>query len=537
MTQTRPHQTLVQRIALPWAVALTCATALLASPAWAVPGTLRYCAAGSPATFDPANSASGIDHIATEPVFAGLLEADAGTGKLMPALAERWSVAPDGRSYTFALRRGVQFHTTDWFKPTRAFNADDVLFTFARLLDPKHPFQQSYATLSPYVEALGWRKLVQRVERVGDYEVRIQLATVDASFLSPLTYAFAGIQSAEYGAQLLAQNKAAQISRLPVGTGPFIFKSYQQDSVLRYRRHPSYYRTDVPVVDQLVFAITIDRNVRTQRLLANECDIAVMSNPVELAELAKNPALALVSQPGLNVGFLAFNLKKPPLDRLDVRQALDMAIDKPTLVKTIFGNTGEVAVSPMPSANWAFDAAIKGVPYAPDKARELLKRAGVKDLQLTLWAMPVQRAYNPNPQQMAQMIQADWAKVGVTARIVSYEWGEYLKRIDAGDHDTALLGWGGDVDPVDTAGQLACGASSASFWCDKTYDQTIALAKQTMDQAQRKVLYGKAQRIAMANLPWSTLANGRVTVALRKNVSGFKLGADGGMRFEGVTLR
>ena len=256
----------------------------------------------------------------------------------------------DFASYTFALRRGVQFHTTDWFKPTRAFNADDVLFTFARLLDPKHPFQQSYATLSPYVEALGWRKLVQRVERVGDYEVRIQLATVDASFLSPLTYAFAGIQSAEYGAQLLAQNKAAQISRLPVGTGPFIFKSYQQDSVLRYRRHPSYYRTDVPVVDQLVFAITIDRNVRTQRLLANECDIAVMSNPVELAELAKNPALALVSQPGLNVGFLAFNLKKPPLDRLDVRQALDMAIDKPTLVKTIFGNTGEVAVSPMPSA-------------------------------------------------------------------------------------------------------------------------------------------------------------------------------------------
>jgi len=138
---------------------------------------------------------------------------------------------------------------------------------------------------------------------------------------------------------------------------------------------------------------------------------------------------------------------------------------------------------------------------------------------------------------MAQMIQADWARVGVTARIVSFEWGEYLKRVDAGEHDTALLGWGGDPEPADTAAQLTCGAASASFWCDPAYDEVVARAKQTLDQAERKMLYAQAQRLAMAALPWSPIAHGRITVALRKNIAGFKLGPDGTIRFDGVKPR
>ncbi len=521
------------RIKTIWAMALLVSTAAaLAAPTT----TLRYCAQGSLQTFDPANSDSGIDHLATQPVFDGLLTTERGSGRLVPELAQSWSVSPDGRRYVFQLRRGVKFHSTPWFKPTRDFNADDVLFTFGRLLNPKHPFQQALPTLSPYVTSLGWAQLITQVERLGDHEVAIQLKQVDASFLSMLTYAFTGMQSAEYGAQLLQQRKPAQINRLPIGTGPFMFKSFQPDSVVRYVRHPAYFRPEVARVDQLVFAITVDRNVRTQRLLRDECDIAVLSNPADLPELAKNPAITLISQPGLNIGFLAFNLKKPPLDRLEVRQALDMAIDKAALIKTIFGSSGEVARSTVPAASWAFDASLKAVPYNPEQARALLKRAGVDKLQLTLWAMPVQRVYNPNAQLMAQMIQADWAKVGVSARIVSYEWGEYLKRLDAGEHDTALLGWSGDPEPADTAGQLACGASSASFWCDPTYDAAINQARQTLDQPQRQQLYAKAQRIAMAQLPWSPLAHGRLTVAVRKNVAGFELGPDGGFRFDGISF-
>ena len=499
--------------------------------------TLRFCAQGSPKSFDPANTDSGVDHTATIPIFDGLVETERGGSALIPALATGWTVSADGRSITFVLRQGVKFHRTAWFTPTRDFNADDVIFTFARWLDPKSPFQRAFPTISPYITALGWDKLIRQVVRVNDDEVRIELASADASFLTLLGYAFAAMQSAEYGAQLLKQGKPANIVQWPIGTGPFVFKSFQQDSLLRYTRNPDYFRRDVPLVDSLVYAITTDRNVRTQRLKRNECDIAVLSNPADVLALSKDPQITLTSVPGLNTGFLAFNLKKPPLDKLEVRQALDMAIDKKAIIRTVFGASGELASSLIPTAMWAHDETLKAVPFAPDKARALLKRAGVSSLNLSLWAMPVQRAYNPNAQLVAQMIQADWAKVGVKANILTYEWGEYLKRIDNGDHDTALVGWSGTPEPADMAGQLACGAASGTFWCDRAYDELLAQARQSLDRAQRKQLYARAQQIAMTALPWSVLAHGRITVALRKNVEGFKLGIDGGLRFDGVVLK
>lgn len=521
------------------AVQLAGLAGMLMSPpaAQAAPGTLRFCAPGSPKTFDPANTDSGVDHIATLPIYSGLVDNDLASDKILPSLAESWTISPDGKTYRFKLRHGVKFHSTAWFKPTRDFNADDVLFTFTRLLDPKSSYQKAYPTISPYVPSLGWDKLILSVDKLAEDEVQIKLSGVDASFLGSLGFAFAGIQSAEYAAQLLRSGKPGQIATQPVGTGPFVFKSFQPDSVIRYSRNPSYFLKDVPLSDNLVYAITVDRNVRTQRLKRNECDIAPITGSVDLAELQQEPGITIQSVPGMNIGFLAFNLKKPPLDKLAVRQALDMAIDKPAIIKTVFGKGGVVADSFMPMINWAHDGSLKAQPYAPEQARALLQKAGVKDLSLTLWAMPVQRFYNPNAQLMAQMIQSDWAKVGVQAKIVTYEWGEYLKRIDAGEHDTALLGWNSEVEPASTAGQLACGAASASFFCDKDFDATITAAKQTLDVAERKKLYAKAQQIAMKQLPWSPIANGAMSVALRKNVLGFQLGVDGTIRFDGVTLR
>ena len=315
--------------------------------------TLRLCAQGSPRSFDPANTDSGVDHTATIPIFDGLVETERGGSALIPALATGWTVSADGRNISFPLRRGVKFHRTAWFTPTRDFNADDVLFTFARWIDPQSPFQRAFPTISPYVTALGWDKLIRKVVRVNDYEVRVELASADASFLILLGYAFAAMQSAEYGEQLLKQGKPANIVQWPIGTGPFVFKSFQQDSLLRYTRNPDYFRRDVPLVDGLVYAITTDRNVRTQRLKRNECDIAVLSNPADVLALATDPQINLTSVPGLNTGFLAFNLKKPPLDKLEVRQALDMAIDKKAIIAIVYGASGELASSLIPTAQWA----------------------------------------------------------------------------------------------------------------------------------------------------------------------------------------
>jgi ABC-type transport system substrate-binding protein len=511
-------------------------TLALAAPLWvSAQTTLRFCAAGSPKTLDPAMTDSGVDHVATQPIFGTLIEVERGTDKLIPGLATSWSVSADGLAYTFDLRRGVSFHTTDYFKPSREFNADDVLFTFNRLLSRDSEFAKALPGISPYVVSSGWEKLIRKVEKLSDQQVRLTLAERDASFLAALTFNFTSIHSAEYGQALLKAGTPSRIAQAPIGTGPWFFKSYRLDSVLRYTLHPTWWRkAERPRAEQLVFAITPDGNVRAQRLKRNECDVAAPVGTAELAELKRDPSIRIASAPGLNVGFLAFNLHRPTLAKLEVRQALDMAIDKAAIVRTVYGDGGVLARSPMPAVSWAHDDTLRAVPYNPDKARELLKKAGVLPLKLDLWAMPVVRAYNPNGQLMAQMIQADWAKVGVTARIVTYEWGEYLRRIDAGDHDVAMIGWNGDPEPANTAGQLACAASSGTFWCSPAYDKLLAEGRVGLTREERKAAYAKAQRLAMEQLPWSPIAHGALAVPVRSSVKGFVVDLDGGMFFDGV---
>ncbi|KQV89152.1 ABC transporter substrate-binding protein [Pelomonas sp. Root1237] len=500
--------------------------------------TLRFCAAGSPKTFDPAMTDSGIDHVAHMPIFSNLIEVKRGTDQLIPGLATSWSISPDGLAYTFELRRGVTWHTVEGFKPTREFNADDVIFTFGRLLSRDSAFAKALPSVSPYVMSFGWEKLVTKVEKLGDHQVRITLAERDASFLSALSFAFTMIQSAELGAQLLKAGTPQRITQMPVGTGPFQFKSFRADSVIRYVKHQTWWRKDErPRADQLVFAITTDASVRAQRLKRDECDIAYPVGPAELDELKKDPNIKLATAAGMNIGILAYNTKRPALSKVEVRQALDMAIDKAAIVRTVYGDAGVLASSVIPAANWAHDATLKPVPHDPAKARAMLQKAGVLPLDITLWAMPVVRPYNPNGQRMAQMIQSDWAKVGVNARIVTYEWGEYLRRIDAGEHEAALSGWNGDPEPANTAGQLACGSASGSFWCNPAYDKLLAEARQALKQEDRKAIYAKAQRIAMTELPWTPIAHGRLAVPERAAVKGFILDLDGGMYFDGVTPR
>lgn len=499
--------------------------------------TLRFCAAGSPKTFDPAMTDSGVDHVAHLPVFGTLVEVRRGTDQYIPGLATAWRISPDGLAYTFTLRRGVSWHTTAEFKPTREFNADDVMFTFGRLLNRDSAFAKALPGVSPYVLSFGWDKLIRSIEKLGPHEVRLTLSQRDASFLHALTLAFAAIQSAEQGAQLLKAGAPQRIAQQPVGTGPFQFKSFRADSVIRYVKHPTWWNSK-PRADQLVFAITPDANVRAQRLRRDECDIAAPVGPAEQAALAKDAGIKFAGAPGMNVGLLAYNTTRGATAKLEVRQALDMAIDRAAILRTVYGEAGTLATTFMPAGNWAHDATLKAAPHDPAKARALLQKAGVLPLEMTLWAMPVTRVYNPNGQLMAQMIQADWAKVGVKARIVTYEWGEYLRRVDAGEHDAALSGWNGDPEPAGTAGQLACGAASGTGgWCNPAYDKLLAEARQALKQEDRKALYAQAQRIVLEQLPWTPIAYGRPAIPQRAAVKGFILDLDGSMYFDGVTPR
>jgi dipeptide transport system substrate-binding protein len=219
-----------------------------------------------------------------------------------------------------------------------------------------------------------------------------------------------------------------------------------------------------------------------------------------------------------------------------------MAINKQAIIDAVFQGTGKVAKNPIPPTMWSYDEATVDDPYDPEAAKKALADAGVSGLKMKIWAMPVQRPYNPNARRMAELIQADFAAVGVEAEIVSYEWGEYLKRSSAVDRDGAvLLGWTGDNGDPDNflAVLLGCdavGGNNRAQWCDKSFEELIQKAKGTSDQAERTKLYQEAQKIFKEQAPWATIAHSLVTVPMAKGVSGFVMDPLGHYNFEGVDI-
>jgi dipeptide transport system substrate-binding protein len=507
-------------------------------------GSLIYCSEASPAGFDPAQYTTGTDFdAAAETVFNRLVQFQRGSTKVEPGLAEKWDVSADGKTYTFHLRAGVKFHTTEYFKPTRTFNSDDVVFTFQRMLDKNNPFRKAYPAEFPYFTDMGMDSNIIKVEKVDPLTVRFVLKTVDASFIQDMAMSFASIQSAEYANKLLKAGKASQINSQPIGTGPFIFKRYQKDAQIRFAGNKEYWKKGEVKLDSLVFAITTDPSVRYQKLKANECQIAPYPRPADVASMKKDPHLHVQSLPGFNLGYLAYNVKHASLSKLEIRQALDMSINKAAIVKAVYQGAGQAATNPMPPTQWSYNKSLKDQPYDIAKAKALLAKAGyAKGLNITLWAMPVQRPYNPNAKLMAEMIQADWSKIGVHAKIVTYEWGEYIKRAKAGEHDAMLIGWNGDNgDPDNWLGTLygcdAVNGNNFSKWCNKPFDELIQKGKRTANVAERTRNYMKAQVILKQQLPITPIAHSTMNEPVSKNVIGYKLSPFDLHSFYGVSVK
>ncbi|MAG76063.1 MAG: ABC transporter substrate-binding protein [Colwelliaceae bacterium] len=502
--------------------------------------SLIYCSEGSPVSFNPQTVTSGttIDAVANQ-VYNRLITFNKQDNSIVPALAKSWHLTRDGKMITFYLRKDVSFHQTDYFTPTRAFNADDVLFSFQRILDEEHPYHPVSGGRYPFFQNVGFTNLVDEVEKINDYTVRFKLNQANSSFLANLATDYAVILSAEYAEQLAQQNQKSDIDTLPIGTGPFKLKSYQAGSVLRYYKHPDYWRNEV-AIKQLVFDITASDTGRLTKLLTNECD--VIAYPIAAQKIQENPELALEQVTAFNIGYLGFNTQKPPFDNPIIRRAISHAINKEAIISAIYRDQAQVATSILPEGSWAHDDTLVALEYSPSKALELLKEAGVEDgLSFDIWAMPVQRAYNPNALTMAKLIQADLSQIGVKVDIVSYEWATFLRRLNAGEHQSVLLGWSADHPDPDNffTPLLSCKSletgSNRAFWCDQEFDSLIQLALQTTNINQRRALYRQAQNIIQQEIPLLPIAHSKRFQARHKAVKGQLLSSFGGIDFSEVT--
>ena len=504
--------------------------------------TLVYCSEGSPENFNPMINTTGTSLQASRPIYNGLTTFVNGTTAVGPALAEKWEVSADGLTYTFHLRHNAKWHSNKNFKPTRGFNADDVVFSFDRQGNPANPYHKVTGGGYDYWADMGMPKFLKSVTKVDDFTVKFTLNVPQAPFIANIAMPFASIQSKEYADVLLKMGKPELIDQDPIGTGPYEFVQYIKDATIRYKRFDGYYGPKAKIPN-LVYSINKDAAVRLAKLRANECQISPFPSPADLPSIRADKNLQLLSQPGLNIGYLAFNVLKKPFDDVRVRMAINMAVDKKAILAAVYQGAGQTAKNLIPPTMWSYNDKVEDFKYDPAAAKKLLAEAGFPDgFETDLWAMPVQRPYNPDAKRIGELMQADLAKIGVKAKIVSYEWGEYRKRVQAGDHMMAQLGWSGDNGDPDNffavlASCVAAKGGSATKWCNKDYDDLITKAATISNVAERTKLYEQAQIVMHKDAPYLFIAHSVVFWPLRANVTGFKISAVGGYDFSEIDLK
>ncbi len=516
----------------------------VSSAALAAEKTFVYCSEASPSTFNPQLADDGPTfNASSQMLYNRLAEFEGGTTKVIPALAEKWDISKDGKTYTFHLRKNVAFHTTETFKPTRTLNADDVLFSFNRALRKDNPYHMVNGGNYLYFQGMDLDKMIKDIVKIDENTVRFVLNWAEAPFLADVAMNFAVVLSKEYADQLMKAGTPQKLDLEPVGTGPFVLKRYVKDNSIRYDAHPTYWGGRAKL-DKVVFAITPDANVRFQKLKAGECQLVAEPAPQDLKAMGSNPELQLLSQPGANVGYLAFNVEKAPFNKIEVRQAIAHALNREAYLQLVYQGTATIAKNPLPPTVWGNDKGIKDYEYSVEKAKALMVKAGFPNgFETELWTLPVSRPYNPNGKKMGELMQSDLAKIGIKVKLVTYDWPTYLARARNGEHQLVQLGWTTDNgDPDNFMGTLlSCaaikGGANMARWCDAAYDDIIMKAKTVSDMKSRTTQYIKAQEFFKKQAPWVTLAHATVFRALAKNVHGYKISPLGTEDFYPVDIK
>ena len=508
--------------------------------------TLVVCTEASPDTLSASLSSANTSFDVAEQYADRLVEMKIGGSEIRPALADSWTVSDDGLRYLFKLRHGVKFQSNAAFKPTRNFNADDVVFTFNRMLDKNHRYNKvgggDYVLFGVLVG-----NFLQSVSKIDDDTVAFTLKTPLAPLISSLSVQPFSIQSAEYADVMDRAGTPDQIDTNPIGTGPFQVVQYQKDSLVRFRAFADFWgKTGQPdrvaKVDNMVFSITPDPAVRFAKLRAGECQIARYPNFADVPAMRATQGVVVAESTIASVSYLTFKTDRKPFDDRRVREALSIAIDLDSLVSAVYQGAGTPNAALVSAALWGRNESLKPRKYDPVRAKALLAEAGLgAGFSLELWAIPVARAYMPNGRRAAEMIQADWAKIGVTAKIVTYEWGEYLRRVRASEPDAAMLGGTWDYpDPSQMLIGFTCEALNTGrnvpHYCSRPYSDLIQQANVATDVNKRADLYRQAQQIFYDDVPAMLFAETRAYVGVSAKVRDYKLHFLGGQPFGGVSL-
>ncbi|MBG0759087.1 ABC transporter substrate-binding protein [Vibrio cidicii] len=499
-----------------------------------------FCGQSNLKTFNPQLIDSGITADALSPqIYDTLLTLDPTTHQPIASIAQDWQVNKSGTEYILNLRTDVAFQNTAWFTPTRNLNAQDVVFSFRRIIDPTHPYHLVGGGSYPWFTGIDLANLLTDVVALSNHQVKFILSRPNFAFLSNLATSHAVILSAEYGHQLAQQDSKERMDLYPVGSGPFALDEFQINDLVRLRRHEHYWRGPVKM-EQVVFDISQRGTGTLAKLLRNECD--VLSSPIssQIPVIEKHPNMVLTATPAMNVAFIAINTSHLALQDVRVRQALNLAINRQNILDSVYYGTGTLAYTLLPPSSWAYQKDSVKIRFDRNYALALLREAGYESgLTLSMWVPSEPSAYNPSPRKTAELIQANLADIGIQLNLL-YE--ERFERVlpDETAADLILTGWVADTGDPDNFLRplLSCNSELAginvAMWCNSDFDFLLDLALETEKNRYRLNLYRQAQNILNEEFPVIPLAHGVQFRAHDKSLVGFKSSPFNSQPFDSV---
>ncbi len=502
---------------------------------------LIYCAERAPRTLNPQveNSHEAIA-LSSRHVYNRLIDINPITQQLEPGLAKSWQRSDDGLSYTFTLRQGVKFHHTDYFEPSRDLNAEDVAFSFLRIIDESHPYH-SIGEGYPFFETTRFTDNVVNIEVLNDVQIRFDLQRPDASFIASMASDFAVVLSAEYGEQLLEELRPSQLDFLPIGTGPFLYANQQDGHFLRYYHHPYYWQGIAPM-RQLVFDITPTSSARMAKLLAGQCDIMAQPAATQIEVIKQREDLLISLQAGLNVSYLAFNTQRPPFADVRMRRTIAASIDKYRLKDAVYQQTAQIANSVLSPSSWAH----RNQPpreYSADLNADFVEQA--RQNPITLWVLGTPTSFNPQPQRSAEVIRNELSQLGFQVEVRLLDWAVLRTQLqqEQPNYDLLLIGAVSENTDPDTffRQQFSCDGIENGFnfsrWCNGRFDDMLEQASQAGRLAERVKFYFALQELLEDEVPVLPLTHAIKMYAYNDSLTDIGWHAFGGISFDEARRR
>ena len=529
------------------ALSLVAAAAALATPSKSTQSdTLVFGASSDPVVLDPALISDGESFRVTGQIYETLIAQAPGSTRLVPGLATSWKKSPNGRAWTFNLRRGVRFHDGT------AFNAAAVCANFDRWYNFKGAQQSSSASYyynvvfggfaKPSGGAPGPSKALYRDCRAqGQYTATIRLKRTFGPFLGALTLGPFAIASptamTKYGAdkgRLSADGVYTPTGQFgvpdgfAVGTGPFKLDSWRVGDRLVLVRNDDYWGRKA-FLQRVIIRPIADNAARLQALQTGEIQGYDNVEPQDIRTIQRSGNLKIVDRPSFNVGYVTINQKIKPFDNILVRKAVAYGLDRAAVVRSFYAGRGIVANEFQPPVVMGYSTSVPKYPYNPERAKQLLQQAGqTLPVELEFWyPTDVSRPYMPDPRRNFQAFAASLNKSGFKVVPKSAPWRpDYLGRVDAGTAGALnLIGWTGDyADPESFLGGVL--RADSQFGLDnaigkKLYsdlDKALAITS----TGARTAAYKRINNYIMQNVVGVPYVHTEPALAFTRNVQGFK---------------